>query len=71
MYDNARQIRLFDYTDELTEDANAVTVNRRGNKALEYIYVVSGALYLKTKLGNSATQPNTQSINTVTLNNLL
>ncbi len=35
------------------------------------MYVVSGALYLKTKLGNSSTRPSTQSISTLSLKDLL
>jgi hypothetical protein len=36
--DNQRQIRLFDYTDELVGNERAIPVNRIGNGALEYIY---------------------------------
>jgi hypothetical protein len=36
--DNQRQIRLFDYTDELVGNERAIQINRIGNGALEYIY---------------------------------
>ena len=70
-FDNARQIRLFDYTDELSADVRAVQVNRLGNGAKEFIYVVSGALYLKTRLGNSPLKPSTRSISTMSLDTIL
>jgi hypothetical protein len=70
-FDNARQIRLFDYTDDLSSETRAIEINRLGNGAKEFIYVVSGALYLKTRLGNSPLRPSTDSISTLSTRDVL
>lgn len=62
--DRGKQIRLFDYTNELSGDERAIPVNRLGNSALEFIYKNGDGLYLKTKLGNSESRPATDSVPT-------
>lgn len=69
--DNQRQIRLFDYTNDLMGNERAIPVNRIGNGALEYIYQSGDGIYLKTKLGNSIPRPVTGSIPTLTSSDLI
>lgn len=63
--DNDRQIRLFDYTNDLLGEERAIPVNRLGNGAIEYIYQSGDAIYLKTKLGNTAPRPASDSVDTL------
>lgn len=69
--DNQRQIRLFDYTNDLMGNERAIPVNRIGNGALEYLYQSGDGLYLKTKLGNSVPRPATDSVPTYTPSDLI
>ena len=70
-FDSNRQIRLFDYTNDLEGSERAIPVNRLGNGATEYIYKSGDILYLKTRLGNSEPRPVTDSISTYSLSDIL
>ncbi len=69
--DGTKQIRLFDYTDDLSGSERAIVVNRLGNGAKEYIYKSGNGLYLKSKIGNAARVGLTDTIKTLSLEEVL